>query len=74
MSVDRSVSSSPCQGFRLLVWNVAVFGHVPFRKAEVHHVHFLHIPLTHAEVVRLYIPVDELLLMQVLDPREHLIS
>lgn len=75
MGVDGGVSCCPGEAFPLFVGNVLAVGHhVSLCEAEVEDEElFLSAVDAHAEVIRFYIPMNEVSRMQVLYPQYHLI-
>jgi hypothetical protein len=79
MSGNTGVPGSACYRFPVLVWNVlsCFTVSVPLCQTEIYYITqllFLNNLISHQEIVRLYVSVDEVCLMQQLYPREYLFS
>ena len=75
VGVYRGVSCCPSQAFPLFVRDVLpIWHHVLLGQSEVENEQLLLLPVDpHAEVVRLYIPMDKIPRVQVLYPQDHLV-
>lgn len=76
MSIDAGVARSSCHLFTLLQRNVNVIlkADVSLRQAIVYQIHaVLFLAITHADVLRLDIPVHETPAMDILKPHQELI-